>query len=146
MRASQAYDVEPRALPDLFAQRPLAMLGKYRGSPGGAIVVGAAPRPQPMNARSRWPRSQASAANSALRLLWARHRIMRLADLNRLKADDARGKEVTDLGLKYSLMTAYTSFVAVDKVKRADGQVVTVKQPLPLPEGVSDLAVGGGER
>jgi Ca-activated chloride channel family protein len=41
-------------------------------------------------------------------------------------------------------MTAYTSFVAVDQVKRADGQVVTVKQPLPLPEGVSDLAVGGG--
>jgi Ca-activated chloride channel homolog len=32
----------------------------------------------------------------------------------------------------------------VDQVKRADGQVVTVKQPLPLPEGVSDLAVGGG--
>jgi Ca-activated chloride channel family protein len=32
--------------------------------------------------------------------------------------------------------------VAVDKLKRADGQVVTVKQPLPLPEGVSDSAVG----
>ena len=51
-------------------------------------------------------------------------------------------KEVTALGLKYSLMTPYTSFVAVDQVKRADGQVVTVKQPLPLPEGVSDLAIG----
>jgi Ca-activated chloride channel family protein len=49
---------------------------------------------------------------------------------------------VTALGLKYSLMTPYTSFVAVDQVKRADGQVVTVKQPLPLPEGVSDLAIG----
>jgi Ca-activated chloride channel homolog len=53
-------------------------------------------------------------------------------------------KEVTALGLKYSLMTPYTSFVAVDQVKRADGQLVTVKQPLPLPEGVSDLAVGEG--
>ena len=41
-------------------------------------------------------------------------------------------------------MTAYTSFVAVDRVKRGDGTVETVKQPLPLPEGVSDLAVGGG--
>jgi len=51
-------------------------------------------------------------------------------------------KEVTALGLKYSLMTPYTSFVAVDQVKRADGQLVTVKQPLPLPEGVSDLAIG----
>jgi len=32
----------------------------------------------------------------------------------------------------------------VDKVKRADGTVVTVKQPLPLPQGVSDLAVSKG--
>jgi Ca-activated chloride channel homolog len=39
-------------------------------------------------------------------------------------------------------MTPFTSFVAVDQVKRADGRVVTVKQPLPLPQGVSDLAVG----
>jgi Ca-activated chloride channel homolog len=50
---------------------------------------------------------------------------------------------VTRLGLTYSLMTPFTSFVAVDQVKRADGRVETVKQPLPLPEGVSDLAVGG---
>jgi Ca-activated chloride channel family protein len=66
-------------------------------------------------------------------------------DLNRLTRgqDDPRIQEITALGLKYSLMTPYTSFVAVDQVKRADGRVVTVKQPLPLPEGVSDLAVGG---
>ncbi len=40
-------------------------------------------------------------------------------------------------------MTPFTSFVAVDQVKRADGKIETVKQPLPLPQGVSDLAVGG---
>jgi Ca-activated chloride channel family protein len=40
-------------------------------------------------------------------------------------------------------MTEYTAFVAVDKVIRETGEVVTVKQPLPLPENVSDLAVGG---
>jgi Ca-activated chloride channel family protein len=139
-----AYEVEPPALPDLFAQRPLTMLGKYRGSPGGAIVVKGRTAAGAYERRIEVTAAQASAGNSALRLLWARHRIRRLADLNRLKPADARVKEVTALGLKYSLMTAYTSFVAVDKVKRADGQVVTVKQPLPLPEGVSDLAVGAG--
>jgi len=138
-----AYEVEPLALPDLFAQRPLTLLGKYRGSPSGAIVVRGRTAAGAYERRIQVAPGQASADNSALRLLWARHRIMRLADLNRLKEADARVKEVTALGLKYSLMTAYTSFVAVDKVKRADGQVVTVKQPLPLPEGVSDLAVGG---
>jgi len=40
-------------------------------------------------------------------------------------------------------MTQYTSFVAVDKIIRETGEVVTVKQPLPLPQGVSDYAVGG---
>jgi Ca-activated chloride channel family protein len=52
---------------------------------------------------------------------------------------------VTQLGLTYNLLTAYTSFVAIDtEVRLIDGQAVTVKQPLPLPEGVSDYAVGRG--
>ena len=52
---------------------------------------------------------------------------------------------MTQLGLTYNLLTAYTSFVAIDtEVRLVDGQAVTVKQPLPLPEGVSDYAVGRG--
>jgi Ca-activated chloride channel family protein len=52
---------------------------------------------------------------------------------------------VTTLGLTYNLLTAYTSFVAIDaQVRLVDGKPVTVKQPLPLPQGVSDLAVGNG--
>jgi len=48
------------------------------------------------------------------------------------------------LGLKYNLLTAYTSFVAIDnEVRNKDGKPTTVKQPLPLPQGVSDYAVGG---
>jgi Ca-activated chloride channel family protein len=82
-------------------------------------------------------------SNSALRYLWARHRIALLSDYNRLNNQDERVKEVTTLGLTYNLLTAYTSFVAVDKqVRIQDGQTVTVKQPLPLPQGVSDYAVG----
>jgi hypothetical protein len=68
---------------------------------------------------------------------------MWLSDMNKLKHDDARVKQVTDLGLKYNLLTDYTSFIAVDTVVRADGtQTETVKQPLPLPQGVGDRAVG----
>ncbi len=139
-----AYDLEPQALPDLFAQRPLVMLGKYRGAPGGAVVVRGDTAAEPYEKKIQVTADKSSPDNAALRLLWARHRILRLSDLAGPEVASATAKQVTDLGLKYSLMTAYTSFVAVDKVKRADGQVVTVKQPLPLPEGVSDLAVGGG--
>ena len=48
-----------------------------------------------------------------------------------------------ELGLTYNLLTAYTSFVAVDRVVRNDGtELSRVEQPLPLPQGVSDAAVG----
>jgi len=46
--------------------------------------------------------------------------------------------------LRYNLLTAYTSFIAVDTmVRNEDGSITSVKQPLPLPQGVSDYAVGG---
>jgi Ca-activated chloride channel family protein len=140
----EAYDQEPQQWPDLFAQRPLVMLGKYRGAPGGTIKVTGQTAKGPFAQEIKVDQTQASPDNRALRLLWARQRLMRLSDHEGLEQGQARVKEITDLGLKYSLMTAYTSFVAVDTVKRADGQVVTVQQPLPLPQGVSDLAVGGG--
>jgi len=85
--------------------------------------------------------------NSALRYLWARHRIALLSDYNRLSPDDERVKEVTSLGLTYNLLTQYTSFVAIDTdIRLKDGKAQTVKQPLPLPQGVSDYAVGGRSR
>ena len=59
-------------------------------------------------------------------------------------SNDERVKQVTNLGLTYNLLTAYTSFVAIDsQVRNKDGRPVTVNQPLPLPQGVSNLAVGG---
>jgi Ca-activated chloride channel family protein len=138
-----ASEVEPQALPDLFAMRPLTLLGKYQGSPTGAIVVRGKTAKGPYEQRLELKDAKAGPENAALRLLWARQRIMNLVDFSHFdRENQAVVKEVTALGLKYSLMTPYTSFVAVDQVKRADGQVVTVKQPLPLPEGVSDLAVG----
>ncbi|MGQ9688659.1 MAG: VIT domain-containing protein [Desulfobaccales bacterium] len=143
----EAYEVEPAHLPDLFAARPLALWGKYRGTPQGTIVITGKTADGDFRREIKVEESLASPDNVALRLLWARQRIQALSDDHHVARgeNDARVKEITDLGLKYHLMTAYTAFVAVDKVKRADGTVTTVKQPLPLPEGVSDLAVGRGQ-
>jgi len=66
-----------------------------------------------------------------------------LSDYDQFGQDEARKAEVTRLGLAYHLLTAHTSFVAVDTlVRNTGGQSTTVTQPLPLPEGVSDAAVG----
>jgi Ca-activated chloride channel family protein len=62
-----------------------------------------------------------------------------------LARDDTRAKEIKQLGLDYNLLTEFTSFVAIDSLPRNVGdQSTTIRQPLPLPQGVSDLAVGGG--
>jgi Ca-activated chloride channel family protein len=50
--------------------------------------------------------------------------------------------EITSLGLGYSLLTRYTSFIAVQELVRTAESADDVDQPLPLPAGVSDRAVG----
>jgi len=83
--------------------------------------------------------------NRALRYLWARSRIAELSDYGARSVSADRVKEITSLGLRYNLLTQYTSFIAVrEEVRNPLGQAQDVKQPLPLPLGVSDLAVGEG--
>jgi len=140
----KAYDVEPPSIPDVLADRPVIVFGKWRGSPLGTISLQGYTGKHRFLKKTDASKTKALESNSALRYLWARHRIALLADYNRLNKQDKRVKEVTNLGLTYNLLTAYTSFVAVDtKVRVQDGQLVTVKQALPLPQGVSDYAVGG---
>jgi Ca-activated chloride channel family protein len=139
----KAYDVEPPGIPDVLADRPVVVFGKWRGKPRGIISLQGFTGDHPFSEKVHVSGIKSLEKNSALRYLWARHRITLLSDFNRLNKKDERIKEVTSLGLTYNLLTAYTSFVAVDtKIRLQDGQAVTIKQPLPLPQGVSDYAVG----
>ncbi len=142
----EVYEVEPPQVPDLFADRPAIVFGKWHGHPQGLIRLHGTSGDQLFKVTLDVSKVKPLSSNSALRYLWARHRIALLSDYNSLGPKDERVKEVTNLGLTYNLLTAYTSFVAVDsRVRNTDGRPVTIKQPLPLPEGVSDLAVGRGQ-
>ena len=81
---------------------------------------------------------------AALRYLWARHRIAGLSDQEALEGGDAHRQRITELGLQYNLLTQYTSFLAVDQVVRntQPQDATTVNQPSPMPQGVSNLAIG----
>ena len=143
----QAYDVEPSTMPDLFAERPVLLFGKYRGAPKGSIIV------EGRNAQGRFKQrlDLKSATRDrnlvALKYLWARHRLADLADYGRIARDASVVEEITKLGLKYNLMTDHTSFVAVDNVVRNGAKNSTsVVQPLPVPQGVDRGAVGGAMR
>jgi Ca-activated chloride channel family protein len=139
----EAYDVEPPKVPDLFAERPILLHGKWKGKAAGTIKVTGRSGNRDFGETLKVTDYRPFPENSALRYLWARSRIGQLSDYNRVRADDGRMQQITELGQKYNLLTAYTSFVAIDsEVRREGGDVTTVKQPLPLPEGVSDYAVG----
>ena len=89
--------------------------------------------------------SQPEQANGALRYLWARSRIGELSDYGVSEVSDENVKQITALGLKYNLLTRYTSFIAVrELVTNPTGSAQDVKQPLPLPLHVTGLAVGDG--
>ena len=141
------YDVQPAHLPDVLGGRPVVVFGKWRGQAGtpasGKMVV------EGRSAEGAFTHEVSASgrednASAALRHLWARHRIGALTDQEALEGGSAQKEAITELGLKYSLLTQYTSFIAVDHVVRNPNPALapSVNQPSPLPEGVSNLAIG----
>jgi Ca-activated chloride channel family protein len=139
------YDVQPAHLPDLMAQRPVILFGKWRGPVSGTFELSGKTGRGDYVTRLDVAGVQPAEANRALRYLWARSRIAELSDYGSSNPAADRIKDITSLGLKYSLLTQYTSFIAVrEVVTNTLGPAKDVNQPLPLPLGVSDLAVSSG--
>ncbi len=140
-------DVVPNALPDLFAGQPVTVYGRFTGAPTGGTAklkarLGGAPIEMPIKLDMR-----TSAEHTGLASMWARQQVDALQNYPNIRssqADDATIKKVTDLALKYRVMTEYTSFVAVEtrQEKQKDGTLKTVEVPLELPMGVENTAYG----
>jgi Ca-activated chloride channel family protein len=141
----ETYDVQPAHFPDLLAQRPIILFGKWRGPVTGTFdLTGKTGRGEYVS-RLNVTNVQPDEGNRALPYLWARSQIAELSDYGSRDLDADSVAKITALGLKYSLLTQYTSFIAVrEQVVNTQGPAQDVKQPLPLPLGVSDLAVGDG--
>jgi Ca-activated chloride channel family protein len=138
-------DLEPMQLPDVLADRPVVCLGKWTGEARGTVTLSGISGSGPWSQTFEVGRTR-DRSHPALRQLWARQRIQMLSDYDQFGQNAGRKAEVTRLGLAYHLLTAYTSFVAVDSQVRNHGGSTTVTQPLPMPEGVADTAVGGMAR
>ena len=91
------YDVEPRQLPDVFAERPVVVFGKWKGtsanaSRGKLTLTGVSGRGRfvsTIDAATVAPDSK----NAALSYLWARARISELSDFY---AQDAHRQAIVD--------------------------------------------------
>lgn len=139
----EVFDVEPASVPDVLADRPVTIFGKWKGDGAGTLTVRGKAGAGEFVQQFDVAKATTLDSTNALAYLWARSRIALLGDYNQLERESERVKEITTLGLTYNLLTAYTSFVAVDEtVRNTTGQAQLVKQPLPLPAGIENSAIG----
>lgn len=134
------YDLVTDQIPDLMARRPIYCFGKFKNNHNGTIKISGR---QGHDIFSRELSFKDSNEDDALVYLWAREKIRFLDDFNGIKVDQKRINTVTDIGLKYNLLTKYTSFVAVDEqIATNTPSKDVVKQRLPMPARVNNSAIG----
>lgn len=141
----KATEFLPEEVPDLLAKRPIVLIGKYDGKAKGKVKVTGVTGKGKFAKTMKVKDVSSSERTEPLRVLWARKWVELLDEqMCMLPGDDELREAITDLGLSYSILTSYTSFVAIDsEVTNESGESTSIKQPLPLPEGVSNYAVGG---
>lgn len=138
------YDVEPPTLSTLFAQKPITLFGKWRGEAAGTIRITGKTGKEDYVQEIDVSQAKLSTSNSSIRYLWARTKVARLTDYGFNENDESAKDEITEIGLKYNMLTPYTSFIAVaETIRNTDSTATDVDQPLPLPQHVSNLSIGG---
>ncbi len=140
-KGMEVYDLVYGGAADLFGQKPVYYFGKYRNATNASITITG------NKGDEKWSKTldftDSSKDLPALKYLWAREKIRINNDFNFLNTNEQRIAEITQIGLKYNLLTKYTSFVAVDQeVVNPNHHIKKVKQPLPIPQGVSNMAIG----
>lgn len=128
----EIYDVEPAAIHDVFSNRPIALCGKYKNNTEGNITISGK---SGSNYITETYKLDSGKKSEALRYLWAREQIKYLSDYacyfendyasSNIVSSESKQK-ITDLGLKYNLLTNYTSFVAVDSAENVETKCDTL--------------------
>ncbi len=152
--ALKVSEVTPAVIPDLFAGDSIRILGKIEGSGTHTVQVkgrvkgGQASLP----VQASLPDGTGEAVPSPIPQIWARSQIAdHMGQINTpdalktsLLSDDELKQKVILLGLKHSLATRWTSFVAVSRsIVNANPENAEDSQvPLPMVKGVTAKAYG----
>ncbi|WP_109830328.1 VIT domain-containing protein [Reichenbachiella versicolor] len=108
------YDITPVQQPDLFAEKPIVVLGKWKGKANGKVKLTG------HTSDNKYVNEIGISANNidpnqqGLKYLWARNKLKYLSDYESVSGFESNKEEITALALKYSLLSEYTSFVAID--------------------------------
>ena len=121
----------PSRLPDVFFGEELVIFGRYHGTGGGEIVVSGqrGGRTERFTAQAVFPAS--TRENEFIPRLWASRRIGELTRQIRIEgASQNLVQEVRDLGLRYGILTEYTSYLVQEPVT-STAQLQTMRQVMP---------------
>ena len=125
---SGAYEIAPEKIPDLLAERPLLIYGKYRGDKPTRIEINGRTGHGAFHHAIDLRPADARNENHALRALWARKWVEILEDEFHMGGGKPVEDAITDLGLFYNLLTPFTSFVAIDsEIVNRTGKADTVR-------------------
>ncbi|MEZ4414074.1 MAG: VIT domain-containing protein [Gemmatimonadales bacterium] len=106
---------QPAQLPDLFYGEELVVFGRYRGTGSGNVVIEGQRngRRERFTATARFTSRQPD--NAFVPPLWASRKIGELTRTARLEgASPAIIEEIRQLGLRYGLLTEYTSYLVLE--------------------------------
>lgn len=130
-------------LPDLYDEQPIVIFGRYTKPGRGSITLkgrtGAGPWEKTIALDLPGDRDR----NAAVATLWARAKVDDLLDpfLDRVQSGSLEPTvraSVVSLGEAYSIVTPYTSFVAIERSRiTVGGMPMLVQVPIEMPEGVS---------
>ena len=141
-RVSETY---PRRIPDLFAGRPVILTGRFEGELDGPIRLTG--RLGDETRSFTITTGTGGETSPALASVWARQKIADLFDQAIWDAQSELPDQIKRVALEYSLMSAYTAFVAVDSLTKTDGEFgTTVAVPVPVPEGTRYETTVTGDR
>ncbi|MFM9995303.1 MAG: VIT domain-containing protein [Phycisphaerales bacterium] len=140
-------EVFPARTPDVFVGRPVMVTGRFRGAGATTVTVsgraGAGGERVPILVPVVVGEDEGlgeAGARRALAAVWARQKIAHLGRraIGDGERDDWFDGQITRTALDHGLMSAFTSFVAVDSLTRTAGPIGrTVEVPVPTPEGVN---------
>ncbi len=133
----EVSEVYPRRVPDLFVGRPIILTGRFAGQADTTIRI--AGRLGELDKEIRIPArlNDEAATHPGIACVWARKRIEDLTNQSTYDTNPDLPGEIKQVALQYSLMSAYTAFIAVDSSRVTTGDHgVTVVVPVPVPDGV----------
>ena len=130
-------------LPDLYDQEPIVLMGRFDHAASGSITV------RGRTGAGAWERTisvvlpETQAEHDVVKTLWARAKVdalllPKLAAVENQSLDAPTKRAVIRLGESYSIATAYTSFVAIEKSRVVvGGKPLLVAVPVELPDGTN---------